>query len=50
MAAVDELKAFLVHYHEHATKSCWLRVYDHPKESPNHVKFKDPIAALDTKK
>ena len=36
MTAQDELNAFLVHYHENATKSCWLRVCDHPKDSPDN--------------
>ena len=49
MTAVDELKAFLVHYHENATRSCWLRVYDHPNDSPDNERFKDTIACLDTK-
>ena len=50
MTAPDELNAFLVHYHKNGTKSCWFRVYGHPKDSPDHVKFKDPIASLDTEK
>ena len=50
MIACDELNLFLVHFHKNGTKLCWFRVYDHPKDSPDHVQFKDPIASLDTEK
>ena len=49
MTAVDELKAFLVHYHENDSKSCWPRVCDHPNDSPDNERFKDTIASLDLK-
>ena len=45
----DELNAFIEYYHNTATKSCWLRVYDHPSENPFDKRFIDPLALLDTK-
>ena len=44
----DELDAFIKYYHNNATKSCWLRVYDHPSENPDDKTFIDPLALLDT--
>ena len=38
-----------MYYHKNATKSFWLRVYDHPDENPDHKRFKDSLALLDTK-
>ena len=44
----DELSAFIEYYRNNATKSCWLRVYDHPSENPDDKRFIDPLALLDT--
>ena len=43
-----ELNAFIEYYHNNATKSCWLRVCDHPSENPDDRRFIDPLALLDT--
>jgi len=51
MTATIELKgklgAFIKYYHNNATKSCWLRVHDHPSENPDDKTFIDPLALLD---
>lgn len=44
----NELNAYIEYYHKNATKSCWLRVYDHPSENPDDKSFIDSLALLDT--
>ena len=50
MTASDKFNAFLVYYHENATKSCGLRVYDHPADSPDNKNSTDPVTTIDSAK
>ena len=48
MTVSDKFNAILVYYHKNATKSCGLRVYDHPSDSPDNKNSTDPVTTIDS--